>query len=83
MSGFSPVRHFAMSQVGNKTTVHIAEMADGNIWIKLKTERDKVDELATEIMLTPGTFNLLHSAMFRAAHDETVWQSAQKDEDPK
>jgi hypothetical protein len=73
MSEITVIRNFAMGQKDNKTSVHVAEMSNGNIWIQLRTPRDGADSLATEMVLTPGTFNLLASAMFRAAHDETAW----------
>ncbi len=78
MSEITVIRNFTMGQEGNKTSVHVAEMSSGNMWIQIRTLRDGVDALATEMMLTPGTFNLLASAMFRAAHDETVWDEAKK-----
>lgn len=58
MSENTVIRHFSMKQEGNKTLVHIAEMSNGYLWMRLTTPRDGVDWMVTEMMLKPATFTL-------------------------
>jgi len=68
------MRSFELIQQGHPTSISVGEMSNGNMWIKVKTKRADVETIVTSMLLKPDTFSLLSEAMFRAAHDESVWQ---------
>ena len=68
------VRSFELIQQGHPTSISVGEMSNGNMWIKVKTKRDGFDTIETGMVLGSVAFSLLSEAMFRAAHDESVWQ---------
>jgi hypothetical protein len=70
------VRSFELIQQGHPTSISVGEMSNGTMCIKVKTKRDGCDTIATGMVLGPVAFSLLSEAMFRAAHDESVWQVA-------
>jgi hypothetical protein len=67
-------RGFALAIKGHQTTVEVGELTDGSFSIVLITKRPDADDVRTGFRVGPKTFNLLHDAMFRAAHDPTVWK---------
>lgn len=76
------LRYFGLGQDGSPTEVIIIEYKSGNIRIELQTKRDGMEKIVTPITLNPNTFSMLFDAMFRAAHDQAVWNTpvSKKDE---
>jgi len=68
-----PLRGFGIGDERVNTVVEVLELSDGSINVSLVTKRDGMEPLKTGFRVTPITFELLASALARAAHDPTVW----------
>lgn len=68
------VRGFALMSAGGQTTLHVHELVDGTIVLTFSTVRNAgLPPLETGLRLAPPTFAMLSDALWRAAHDSTVW----------
>jgi len=70
----TPKRWFGLGTEAGKTEIQVAEFSDGSIMINLETPRDGMEPLITSMRLCASTFTLLNEAMFRAAHDPSIWR---------